>query len=175
MPSFVVRPHLLQGKTEREIAFLCARRLTFMRPEYYLKLLLPTNTELKVAFLSAIALVNPRFPIPPEMVQTVQMYLGEMQKRVPPHMLEQLARVVKLFMEAAPAVDLAKWGFSVDATSHRAGFVLAGDLEVAARMVSAEPVVMGGPQVKDKIKELVLYSISEEYFAVRQALGLTIG
>ena len=90
-------------------------------------------------------------------------------------MLEQLARVVKLFMEAAPEVNLAKWGHAVDATSHRAGFVICGDLEVAARMVSAEAVVVGGPQVKDKIKELVLYSISEDYFAVRQAMGLTIG
>jgi hypothetical protein len=175
VPSFVVRPHLLQGKTEREIAFLCARRLTFMKPEYYLKLLLPTNTELKIAFLAAIALINPRFPIPPDSVSTVQLYLAEMQKRVPPQMMEQLARVVKLFMEAQPEVNLAKWGHAVDATSHRAGFVISGDLEVAARMVSAEPVVVGGPQVKDKIKELVLYSISEDYFAVRQAMGLTIG
>ena len=64
---------------------------------------------------------------------------------------------------------------AVDATSHRIGFVICGDLEVAARMVSMEPVVVGGPQVKDKIKELVLYSISEDYFAVRSHLGLTIG
>jgi len=49
-----------------------------------------------------------------------------------------------------------------------------GDREVAARMVSAEPVTVGGPQVKDKIKELVLYSISEEFFAVRAQMGLTI-
>jgi hypothetical protein len=42
-------------------------------------------------------------------------------------------------------------------------------------MVSSEPVVVGGPQVKDKIKELVLYSVSEDYFAVRHHLGLTIG
>ena len=61
-PSFVVRPHLLQGKTEREIAFLAARRLTFMRPEYYLRMLLPTNTELKVALLSAIVMVQPQLP-----------------------------------------------------------------------------------------------------------------
>jgi hypothetical protein len=33
---------------------------------------------------------------------------------------------------------------------------------------------MGGPQVKDKIKELVLYSISEEFFTVRAQMGLTI-
>jgi hypothetical protein len=42
-------------------------------------------------------------------------------------------------------------------------------------MVSAEPVVVGGPALKDKVKELVLFSISEEYFAVRNQMGLTIG
>ncbi len=173
-PSFVVRPHLLQGKSEREVAFLSARRLTFMRPEYYLKMLLPTNTELKVVVLSAIAMLQPRFPIPPDMVATVQQYVGEMQKRMPPHAMEQLGLVVQKFIQAAPEINLAKWGHAVDAVSHRAGFVVCGDLEVAARMVSAEPVVVGGPQVKDKIKELVLYSISEEFFAVRAQMGLTI-
>ncbi len=175
-PAFVVRPHLLQGKTEREIAFLSARRLTFMRPEYYLKLLLPTNTELKVAFLSAIHLVRRDFPLPQDVAQVVtQQYAPEIQKRLNPAVYEQLAAVVQRFIQAAPKVDLATWGHAVDGTSHRAGFVVCGDLEVASRMVSAEPVTVGGPQVKDKIKELVLYSISEEYFAVRQQMGITIG
>jgi len=175
-PAFVVRPHLLQGKTEREIAFLSARRLAFMRPEYYLKLLLPTNTELKVALLSAIHLVRRDFPIPPDVAPLVmQQYAPEIQKRLNPAVYEQLAAVVQRFIQAAPQVDLAKWGHSVDSTAHRAGFVVCGDLEVASRMVSAEPVTVGGPQVKDKIKELVLYSISEEYFAVRQQMGITIG
>jgi tetratricopeptide (TPR) repeat protein len=173
-PSFVVRPHLLQGKHERELAFLSARRLTFMRPEYYLKMLLPTNTELKIAVLSAIAMLNPRFPIPPDAVQMVQQYLPEMQKRMPPHAMEQLGMVVQKFIQAAPEINLAKWGHAVDAVSHRAGFVVCGDRAVAARLVSAEPVTVGGPQVKDKIKELVLYSISEEFFAVRAQMGLTI-
>ncbi|MDB4953107.1 MAG: Tetratricopeptide 2 repeat protein, partial [Myxococcales bacterium] len=173
-PSFVVRPHLLQGKNEREVAFLSARRLTFMRPEYYLKMLLPTNTELKVVVLAAIVMVQPRFPVPPDTVQLVQQYVPEMQKRMPPHALEQLGAVVQRFIQAAPEINLAKWGHAADAVSHRAGFVVCGDLEVAARMVSAEPVSVGGPQVKDKIKELVLYSISEEFFAVRAQMGLTI-
>jgi tetratricopeptide (TPR) repeat protein len=175
-PAFVVRPHLLQGKTEREIAFLSARRLTFMRPEYYLKLLLPTNTELKVAFLSAIHLVRRDFPLPQDVAAMVsQQYAPEIQKRLNPAVFEQLGAVVQRFVQNAPKVDLATWGHAVDGTSHRAGFVVCGDLEVASRMVSAEPVTVGGPQVKDKIKELVLYSISEEYFAVRQQMGITIG
>jgi hypothetical protein len=108
------------------------------------------------------------------MVQIVQQYLPDMKKRMPVQVLEQLGAVVARFIQAAPEINLAKWGHAVDAVSHRAGFVVCGDLEVAARMVSSEPVVVGGPQVKDKIKELVLFSISEEFFAVRAQMGLTI-
>ena len=98
-PSFIVRPHLLQGKTEREIAFLSAKKLTFMRPEYYLKMLLPTNTELKVALLSAIALINRQFPIPADVLPMVQQYAGEVAKRIPPQMYEHLAPVVNQFLQ----------------------------------------------------------------------------
>ncbi|HEY1552821.1 MAG TPA: hypothetical protein VGG28_33560, partial [Kofleriaceae bacterium] len=174
-PSFVVRPHALQGKTEREVAFLLARRLTFMRPEYYLRMLLPTNTELKIVLLSAIVMLQPRFPVPPNMVEPVQQYLPKMQKRMPPHALEQLGAVVQRFIQATPEINLAKWGHAVDAVSHRAGFVACGDLEVAARAAAAEPVVVDGPTAKDKVKELVLFSVSEEYFAVRAQMGLAIG
>jgi hypothetical protein len=174
-PAFVVRQNLLQGKTEREVAFLSARRLVFMRPEYYLKLLLPTNTELKVALLAAIALVRRDFPITPDVAPLVGQYMPEIQKRLNPAVFEQLGMVVNRFIQAAPQVDLARWGHAVDGTSHRSGFVVCGDLEVAARMIQGEPVTVGGPQAKDKIKDLVLYSIGEEYFAVRQQMGLVIG
>jgi tetratricopeptide (TPR) repeat protein len=174
-PSFVVRANLLQGKPEKEIAFSAARWLTFMRKDHFLKLALPTNTELKTAFLSAIVMVKRDFPIPQDMRGMVGQYLPEMQKRMPPHHLEQLGAVVNRFIQAAPEINLSKWGNAVDATAHRVGFIICGDLEVAAKIVSVEPVVVGGPQVKDKVKELVVYSISEDYFKVRAHLGTTIG
>ena len=175
IPSFVIYANLLQGRPEKEIAFAAGRWLSFMRGGHYLKLALPTNTELKTAFLSAIAMVKADFPIPNDMRPVVQQYLPEMQKRIQPQWLEQLGLVVNRFMQNAPEINLAKWGNAVEATAHRAGFVISGDLEVASKMVSMEPVLVGGPQVKDKIKELVLYSISEDYFAVRAHLGTTIG
>ena len=42
-------------------------------------------------------------------------------------------------------------------------------------MVSTEPAAMGGLPPKEKVKQLVLYSISEDYFNVRSHLGLSIG
>jgi tetratricopeptide (TPR) repeat protein len=173
-PSFVVRPHLLQGKTEREVAFLSARRLAFMRPEYYLRMLLPTNTELKVVVLSAIAMFQPRYPVASNMVATVQQYLPQMKKRMAPHALEQLGMLVQRFVQSVPEVDLAKWGHAVDATAHRAGLVVCGDLETSARAIAAEPMTVGAPAVKDKLKELVLFSASEEYFAIRAQTGTAL-
>jgi golgin subfamily B member 1 len=175
VPSVVVRPNLMQNKGERELAFLSARRLAYMRPEYFLKLALPSNAELKGAMLSAIVMVQPRSTVPPDAVPIVQQYVPEMQRRIQPQMQEQLAIMVNRFLKEQPEINLAQWGFAVDYAASRAGFIISGDLEVAARVVSSEPTVVGGPQVSHKVADLVLYSISEEYFAVRQALGLSIG
>ncbi len=176
-PTFLVRANLLQGRSEKEIAFASARWLTLMRPDHFLKLAVPTNTELKVAFLSAIALVKPDFPIPGDSRPMVQQYLPQIQKvmQQQPKALEQLHLVVNRFLQNAPEIDLGKWGQAVDLTCHRVGLLLSCDLEIAANMVSMEPVAVGGLQVKDKVKELVLFSVSEEFFAARQHLGLTIG
>ncbi len=174
-PSILVRKDTLRNRTEQEVAFVSARMLSFMRPDHYLKLALQTKTELKTALLSAIVLVKPDFPVPPEMQMYVQQYLPEMQSRISPQAMEQLSAMVNRFLKAAPRVDMATWGHAVEATGHRVGFILSGDLETSARLVSAEPPELGGPQPKDKIKELVLYSVSEDYFAVREHLKLVIG
>jgi golgin subfamily B member 1 len=153
------------------------RRLAFMRPEYYLRMLLPTHTELKVVMLSAIMMLQPSFPVPPNMVAPIQQYMPEMRKRMSPQALEQLGALVQRFIQATPKINdinLVKWGIAVDAIAHRAGFVMCGDLEVAARAVVVEPLAVDGPTSKDKIKQLVLFSVSEEYFAIRAQMELTI-
>ena len=45
----------------------------------------------------------------------------------------------------------------------------------SGRFVQLEPTTVGGLQPKDKVKELVMYAISEPYFELRQQLGLAIG
>ena len=52
--------------------------------------------------------------------------------------------------------------------------LIANDLTLSARFIQMEPATVGGLSAKDKIKELVLYSISPEYFELRHLLGLTI-
>jgi hypothetical protein len=174
-PAFVVGQNLLQGRPEKEIAFVAARRLCAVRPEHYLRLALSTNSELKVSLLAGIAAVRPDFPVQPELQQSVLPFAQQLQTGLQPMILEQLAALVGQFLQNAPEVNLARWGHAVDATASRLGFIVCGDLEVAARLVGAEPQLVGAPSPEEKVKELILYSVSEEYFTVRKQLGLTIG
>jgi hypothetical protein len=52
---------------------------------------------------------------------------------------------------------------------------MCNDLDVATRLIQSEPVAVGVAEPKDKIRDLLQWSISDEYFTVREHLGLIIG
>ena len=95
IPSLVVGAELLQGRGDKELAFPLAAYLTKLRPEHYLRLTIQTNTELGIAFMAAIKLVQPNFPVPPNQAPTVEQYLVAMRSYVRPEWHEQLALVVQ--------------------------------------------------------------------------------
>ena len=98
-----------------------------------------------------------------------------LRKTVPPQLIEQLAVVVQRFLETKAEADLHKWSNAVDYTATRAGYLMCGDLDVAARLAQTEPVAVGSVEPKEKIRDLIQWTVSDEYFALREHLGLTIG
>ena len=63
----------------------------------------------------------------------------------------------------------------VEVTAARTGFLLAGDLEIAKKIIAAEQPLPGDLSPAEKLKELLSFSVSEQYFRVRLALGISIG
>jgi tetratricopeptide (TPR) repeat protein len=175
IPSFVVGADLLQGRPEKELAFAIAKQLSYLRPEHFLRRVLTAPSQLKTVFFAALRLANPKFPVPPSDIPEVDKILKQVSGRLHAGQLEQLAVVVRKFAESQAEVNLNKWWTTTELTANRVGFVLCNDLEVASKMVSTEPAEIGSLPPKEKVKELVLYSVSEEYFNVRGQLGLSIG
>jgi hypothetical protein len=54
------------------------------------------------------------------------------------------------------------------------GFVVANDLELCNEMIRAADDASSAVPQKERLKELLLYAVSEPYFAVRQRLGINI-
>ena len=148
-----------------------------MRPDHFVRwpTVVPTLAELKVVFIAALKLVHPKLEVKADIQQPVNQYLSVLPKLVPPQALEQLGAVVQRFVAGKGEADIPKWSSAVDLTATRAGFLICNDLDVAARLVQTEPVSIGVADPKDKIRDLLLWSISEEYFVVREHLGLGIG
>jgi tetratricopeptide (TPR) repeat protein len=176
-PSFVVFSGLLQGRPEKELAYVIGKKLALMRPDHLVRwpAIVPTVAELKVVFLAALKLVQPKFEVRSDQAQAVGQYLQVLPKLVPAQMIEQLGAVVQRFVSAKGEADISRWATAVDLTATRVGYLICNDLEVASRMVQTEPVSIGIAEPKDKLRDLIIWSISDEYFAVREHLGLVIG
>jgi tetratricopeptide (TPR) repeat protein len=175
-PGFVVGAALLQGKQEKELAYVLGKKLALMRPDHVVRwpAVVPQVSELKAYFLAALKLVQPNVPIKSDMEQPVAERLELLRRLVPPQNVEQLAEVVRRFIESKAEADLHRWSKAVDYTSSRAGFLMCNDIEVAAHQIQSEPLAVGCADPKDKVRDLIQWCVSDEYFALRAHLGLAI-
>lgn len=167
---------VLSGFSPQELAFLCGKHLAVYRGEHYIRSLFQTPAELTIMLFAGIALAQPSTPMPPEMAAqisgTAQQLARYLQSE--PVQVEGLKMVVKRFIEDGAKVNVRRWNQAVELSAARAGFVTCGDLETARKILSAEPQLPGDPSAADKMKDLLLYSVSQDYFEIRRALGVQI-
>ncbi|MCP4675420.1 MAG: tetratricopeptide repeat protein [Deltaproteobacteria bacterium] len=166
---------LLSGYSPQDLLFIVAKHLTYYRPEHYIRWVLPTHGELKMLLLAAVKIGAPGFKLPEDKTGALDQYVGVLQQRLNPMEVETVSKVVRRFVKSGEVTDIKKWINAVELTGCRAGLLLANDLEVAARMIQAEAGTVDEIPPKEKIKDLVLFSVSEEYFRLREALGIVIG
>lgn len=174
-PASVAGQSVLTGYKPEELTFIVGKHLSYYRGEHYIKNLFPTLTELKVVFYSAIKIIQPEFAVPAEMAQAVTATATEFAKYMQPVERDSLRLVVQKFIEDGAKADLKRWMQAVDVTSARAGLLLCADLEIAKKIIAAEPQLPGDLSPPEKLKELMVFSVSEQYLALRKALGIAIG
>jgi tetratricopeptide (TPR) repeat protein len=161
---------LLSGLRPEELAFVAAKHMAYYRNEHYVRVLFPTVQELTAILLAAIKLVKADQDVPPEALQTAQQLAPLVNSD--PVASEGLRKVVRVFFEQGGASNIKKWYQSVELTAARAGFLVCGDHEVARKMIHMEPGLPGDLSPNEKLKDVVLFSISENYFTLREALGI---
>lgn len=176
-PAVIVGSNLLQGKQEKELAYVLGKRLSLMRADHVMRWprIVPQVNELTAFFLAALKLIEPKVPVPDDMTGAVAQRIALLNQFLPPQQMEQLAEVVRRFIESKAETNIKKWALAVDYTSTRAGFLLCNDLETAVSQIMSEPVAVGSADPKDKVRDLIQWSVSEEYFELRSHLGLAIG
>jgi hypothetical protein len=174
-PASVAGQTVLTGFTPQELTFIVGKHLSGYRGEHYIKNLFPTMNELKVILFAGVKIVMPDFTVPGEMAQAVNATASELVKHMQPVQRESLKVVVQRWMEDGAKADLKRWMQAIEITGCRAGLLLCADLEIAKKIIAAEPQLPGDLPPADKMKELLVFSVSEQYFALRKTLGIAVG
>jgi tetratricopeptide (TPR) repeat protein len=173
-PASVAGQTVLSGFTPQELTFIVGKHLAYYRGEHYIKNLYPTVHELKVVLYAAIQAALKDFPAPEDVAAQSEPLALELLKYMQPVQRQALRFVVKRFIEEGAKIDLERWVQTVEITAVRTGLLLCADLDIAKKVILAEPHLAGELAPADKIKELLVFSVSEPYFALRRALGVAI-
>jgi len=118
--------------------------------------------------------VQPKLPVKSDMEQPVAERLELLRRLVPPQNVEQLAEVVRRFIESKAEVDLHRWSKAVDYTSSRVGFShvqRSGKWQLTRSSRSVGGGIRGSQGQGQRSDSVVRV---DEYFALRAHLGLAI-
>jgi hypothetical protein len=136
---------------------------------------LPTLSKLEAAYGAALAAtgVTNGKAAPDAEVEKLTKHL---KSTVPASLLDQVALFAKKVAASGQARDVAvkAWITATDLTASRVGLILANDLQAAAKAIATEQGVQTTLGAKERLRELLAYAVSEEYFAVRRHLGLDV-
>jgi tetratricopeptide (TPR) repeat protein len=169
-PTIIVGRDLMTGYRDTEIAASVGAMLALLRPAYYLKVALGGVDELEAALAAAARLVGQQAGRA-ELEPLASAFLPELQKRATRPVTEALAALVSRLPEP---LDVARWRAAVDAAAQRAGLLVSGELAAAARMLPGDAALLGGARPGQRAADLVGYSVSPSYFAIRRHLGVAV-
>ncbi len=173
-PASIAGQLVLSGFQPQELTFLCGKHLSMYRPEHYLQVLFPSRDELTIMLFAGVMLAAPQQPLPPDMEPQIRQAAAQLVHYMQPQAIEGLRQVVKQFLSAGAKANVKLWNQAVEMTACRAGLLLCGDLEIAKKIIASEPQIPGGLTPQEKLKDLMMFSVSVEYCALRKALGVAI-
>jgi hypothetical protein len=173
-PAIVLGRAAFENATATQaMAFVAGRHMAYFRPGFYVRHLVPTGTGLKAWLFAAIKLCVPQFPVTADLQGQVAEAMAAMAQDFQGAQKDMLASTVSKLLQAGGALDLKKWVASIDLTADRVGFLLAHDLQATTEVIRSTEEASSAP-VKERMKDIVLFSVSEEYFALREQLTITV-
>lgn len=174
VPSWLVDTAKFQGRSTSEVAFEVARQLSFQRLERYLRRAIPSRSDLANALGASVALMVPEAPIAGDN-PNLRKFAQHLRQTVPPLVFEQLTPIARNLVQAGPdAANIPRWLMATEMTALRTGLLLCNDFLVVSRLVAAESDAVTGIPTKDRITSLLLFSVSEPYFTLREHLGFAL-
>ncbi|NVB81638.1 MAG: tetratricopeptide repeat protein [Kofleriaceae bacterium] len=179
VPSLLVGSPLIGKDDERELAFEVGKRMAYLRPERFVTMAVGTLPKLEAAFAGAVMASGAQLtahdgkPYAPESEEAKKL-ASTLQRQVPGPLLEQVGELSSKLSGRLGNGLISNWRAATDLTANRVGFIVANDFQVAAKGIATEGASLSSLSVKERLRDLLAYAVSEQYFQVRRHLGLHV-
>lgn len=167
--AILVNPDVLSG-IEGILPYLVGKRIAELRPELAARGFFPAVAELTSMLATAV-----RVGLGERGADASAQKLDRALVQV---MTEEERAAVSQAVRVAQAeggkLDVRRWSQAADISSMRVGLLLAQDVRVAKKAVTAEPQAPSDLTPREKLGELYLFATSELYADLRQAVGVNL-
>jgi tetratricopeptide (TPR) repeat protein len=172
-PGLIAGEELFKERPKKELWFTIGKAMAFLRPEMMLARLMP-HDQLDAVFQAAASLGTSRFVVTadPHLVERLKRRL---EKVLPePVRTQTLKKLARDYCDVQHPGDVRAYMDACELSSNRVGALLAGDLDVVRRRVSAEPPAVSRLKEETRLRDLILFCTTDDYAALRQQLGLSV-
>ncbi len=164
-PALRIGAAMLAGQSAIQLAFHCARQLTWFREEHFVCTLVPSIAYLEELFLAALSIGAPEIELLPEVRARVAVVAEAILPVLDAPRLARLEQQVARFLRQGGKTSLRRWAQSAEWTALRAGLLMCGDLGTACDVVAAEA------NAADRVRELERFWASDDATTLRRELG----
>ena len=170
-PTVALGKSLLSGRSVPELTFRITWELAYERTTGRLLHLYPSLAELTKLIVAGISVELPDTAAGDVEVRRLAQGLGA---RLDPMQRQRLSAGVKQLTARGGKFDLLTWIRSIERTACRTGLLACGDVTVAARLLAVDGRVASGLSAADRIRDLLAFSVSDNYARLRRALGVAV-
>ncbi len=157
---------------QREVYYLLGRTMAYLRPELALTQRL-SGERLEAVMQAAISLSVDRFRFTADL-RAIDVERKQLERHLTPQARDALARVTREYVKVATPNDLRNFLEGAELSATRTGAFVAGEIEPVKRMVLSETGPNFRVQPRSKIRDLMVFALSDDLHALRVAVGTNV-
>jgi tetratricopeptide (TPR) repeat protein len=172
----LINPKILQNDSLIELNYWFCKAMAMLRLEHTVLYGSASATVLRAVALAFLKVVRPATKLTGE-VEQINRLVNVFKTDLPPNKLDLLAERADQLLEATSEKGINDWIEGVNQSATRAALLLCDDLETAARLISTEQdgtAADHSASVKLRLRQLMIFAVSNHYFKLRELLGLQI-
>jgi tetratricopeptide (TPR) repeat protein len=170
--ALVAGEEMFKDRPKKELWFSIAKAMAFSRPELIMARLMP-HDQLDVVFQAACSLGTSRFVVSGDPGKVEKMR-RQLERTLPESSRMPLKQLARRYCDVQQTGDVRAYMDGAELTSNRAGILMCGDIDVAKKAILSEKAQVSKLRDQTKVRDLVLFCLSEEYATLRDQLGLSV-